>query len=486
MILFVILAPILGAGFIAFLSGGVSLRARCATFVAITGITFLASIKVLLDFIGLNAEYGVLKSRLLGHIFALDNLAVTMVVLSTFLCFVCALCSVCDAARCYKDDNAANKCFALLLLLEAFIVGFFSTQNAVIFYVFFESSLIPMFMIIGTWGYGERIKAAYTFLIYTAAVSLLFLATLVYGSIFHAGPFSSFYEFSASYDVLSHNFRVAMWVACFLVFAVKLPIVPFHTWLPKAHVQAPTVGSMLLAGLLIKMGGYGFIRFCIGAFPDISLTFSKFILYVSAISLVYSSLVAYAQKNMKALIAYSSVAHMSYVVAGIFSFNESGVIGAIFQMVSHGLISAALFLCVGMIYARTGTLEMSKCGGLAATMPRLSSMVIFFSMASVGLPGTSGFVGEFLSILGIFQHGFVVCFFVAGTVLGAAYMLRFCREVIWGVKAEGSCYKISNDIGMWEFTILMVLAAFVVLLGVLPSPLIEFLKPWARAVVPLL
>lgn len=456
---------------------------RGAVFVVTTAAAFLASMVVFLNFSHeVGVEGNILRSSLVGCEFRLDQLSLLMVLLSTFLFLLCALCSVFSDA-CGIDRQKEHAFFALLTLLEAFVICVFVVDSSVLFYAFFEASLIPMFFIIGFWGHGDRVGAAFRFLIYTATASLLFLVAIVYSKIFSLGVFDSFNAATQVHEAIPFAFRIALWSACFLTFAVKLPMVPCHTWLPKAHVQAPTLGSVLLAGILIKMGGYGFVRFCLCGLPAVSFELSKFVIILSAISLVYSSLIAYSQKNMKALVAYSSIAHMSFVSAGIFSLNESGILGAIFQMISHGLISAALFLCVGMIYRRTGTMEMEKCGGLAAAMPRLSFMMIFFSMASAGLPGTSGFVGEFLSILGVFQaFKFTVVCFAVGVVLSAAYMLRLCKEVVWGSVPEGA-FEGKGDINAWEFAVLGLLAVLVVVLGVFPSLVISPLKPWVGNVL---
>ena len=482
MIPLLILVPVAGASVLSFLKG-FSSGLKGGVFVATTAAVFLISMGVLYNFAhGIGVVGELFVSSVSGLEFRLDRFSLLMVVLTTFLFFLCALCGVCSNA-CGVDEKKKHSFFALLTLLEAFVLCVFIVDSSVLFYAFFEASLIPMFFIIGFWGHGDRVGAAFRFLIYTATASLLFLVAIVYSKIFSLGIFDSFYADVHVYEAIPYAIKVALWSACFFTFAVKLPMVPCHTWLPKAHVQAPTLGSVLLAGLLIKMGGYGLIRFCLGGLPDISFELSKLVICLSAVSLIYSSLIAYSQKNMKALVAYSSIAHMSFVSAGIFSLNESGIIGAIFQMVSHGLISAALFLCVGMIYRRTGTMEMEKCGGLASSMPRLSLMMIFFSMASAGLPGTSGFIGEFLSIFGIFQaFKFTVVFFAVGVVLSAAYMLRLCREVVWGSAPEGMLVG-KSDINAGEFAVLGILAVLVIILGIFPSLVISFLKPWVGDVL---
>ncbi|MFV9838629.1 MAG: NuoM family protein [Aaplasma endosymbiont of Hyalomma asiaticum] len=486
MIPLMILTPFLGACLLFLFRGSAHSVRSGGVFISFTAAAWAISVMALVYFkAGVEVHGGVLSSAVAGVVFEVDALSMSMLVLSTFLFFLCALCGVL-AASCRVEKNSESTFFSLLLLLEALVLGVFAVKTSMMFYVFFESSLIPMFFIIGFWGHGDKINAAFKFLIYTATASLFFLVAIVYSKVFSLGIFESFYEEVSVISSLPVGAKIALWAACFFAFAVKLPMVPWHTWLPKAHVQAPTLGSVLLAGLLIKMGGYGFLRFCVSAFPDVSTQLSEYVIYLSAVSLIYSSLVAYSQKNMKMLVAYSSVAHMSLVSAGIFSLNESGIVGAVFQMISHGLISAALFLCVGFIYSRTKTMEISKCGGLASSMPKLSTMMIFFSMASIGLPGTSGFVGEFLSMFGIFQEfGAIVMFFAAGVVLSAVYMLRLCREVVWGKRVYEES-EICGDIGTFEMIVLGVLAVLVVFLGIFPMQLISFLKPWVSSLLPAL
>ncbi|MDD9331416.1 MAG: NADH-quinone oxidoreductase subunit M, partial [Wolbachia sp.] len=266
-----------------------------------------------------------------------------------------------------------------------------------------------------------------------------------------------------------------LWLAFFISFAIKVPMFPFHTWLPDAHVQSPTSGSVILAGILIKMGGYGFLRFSIPMLPAASLHFSSFIIVLSIIAVIYTSLVAFAQDDIKKLIAYSSIAHMGIVTAGLFSFNEEGVLGAIFQMISHGLISAALFLCVGMLYTRVGTLEITKYSGIVNTMPRFGFMFILFSMASIGLPGTSGFIGEFLAMIGIFKSiKFITLFIALGVVLSAVYMLNLCKKIIWGVSYSN---LLNNRLDKTELSVLVLLAIFVIFLGFYPTLVLSYLNP---------
>ncbi|MCV3769280.1 MAG: NADH-quinone oxidoreductase subunit M, partial [Wolbachia pipientis] len=313
--------------------------------------------------------------------------------------------------------------------------------------------------------------------LYTLTGSLLFLLGLVYiYSIFKTLDIQDLATLMPSL-----NFRVQslLWIVFFISFAIKVPIFPFHTWLPDAHVESPTSGSVILAGLLIKMGGYGFLRFSIPMLPQASSYFSNFVIILSIITGIYTSLVAFAQDNIKKLIAYSSIAHMGVVTAGLFSFCEEGVLGAIFHMISHGLISAALFLCVGMLYTRTRTLEIVKHFGIVNTMPKFSFMFILFSMASIGLPGTAGFIGEFLTMIGVFKSIglFFTGFITLGTILSAVYMLNLCKQVIWGGEGNGYFKLLNNRLDIIEFFVLILLAIFVILLGFYPTFALSYLKP---------
>ncbi|MFV9870644.1 MAG: NuoM family protein [Anaplasma ovis] len=470
MILLMILIPALGSCLAAFSRGAMS-RAVGPAAVVVTLAVFCVSVIPLVqggDFAGETDSH-----LWVGQIFSMDTLSIPLTVLSSFLFLVCSLFCV------FSPGGAPTvpSFFALLLLLESLVIAVFCTHDILMFFIFFEASLVPMFFMIGFWGHGDKVGAAFKFLIYTATASVGFLAAVACIDAVANATSSSFDDTAVGLATNVHfHWQVYFWILCFIAFAVKLPVVPCHTWLPSAHVQAPTAGSVLLAGLLIKLGGYGLLRFCIQMLPTASAHFAKFVICLSAVSLIYASLTAFAQRNMKMLVAYSSVAHMSFVAAGMFSLNEAGMLGAVYQMLSHGLISAALFLCVGMIYSRTGTMEMSECSGLASKMPRLSAMIVFFSMASAGIPGTSGFMGEFLSMLGVFKaFGPMVICFAVGMVLSAAYMLRLCKEVVWGSAPAGSGKF--DDINIGEFAILAALAILVLVLGVFPAPLLTMLKP---------
>ncbi len=386
----------------------------------------------------------------------IDQLSLPFLLLTTFLFVICVI---------YNCHVNCRTYMALFLLLESLIIGFFVSLDVIHFYVFFEAVLIPMFFIIGIWGGKNRIYAAFKFFLYTLTGSLLFLLGLIY--ICDTFNESKIEILTTLTPTLDFKVQVLLWIAFFISFAIKIPMFPFHTWLPDAHVQSPTSGSVILAGILIKMGGYGFLRLSIPMFPDASKYFSGLVMVLSSISVIYASLVALAQSDVKKLVAYSSIAHMGVVTAGLFSFNEEGILGAIFQMISHGLISAALFLCIGMLYTRTGTLEIKKYSGIVNIMPKFSFMFILFSMASIGLPGTSGFIGEFLSMLGIFKSIKLATGFIAlGTVLSAVYMLSLCKKMIWGINHSDILMKDLNEL---ELLILTLLAALVVFLGFYPT-----------------
>lgn len=352
--------------------------------------------------------------------FGLDGISLLFILLTSALTLACII----------SNWHRSAQYLGLLLLLEGIIIGLFSSLDLISFYIFFETSLIPMFFIIGVWGGDKKIYAAFKFFLYTFVGSTAFLIAIVYMYLRHHTAEISFLIEHLDLSIIEQRW---IWFALFIAFAVKIPMFPFHTWLPDAHVQAPTAGSVMLAGILIKMGVYGFLRLLIPIFPEVSQEYSQMIFILSSIAMIYTSLVALVQSDIKKVIAYSSIAHMGLVTAGIFSFNEQGVTGAIFQMFSHGIVSAGLFLCIGIIYDRKHTRNISDYSGLANVMPFYSTSFIIFSMASIGMPGTSGFVGELLSIIGIFKTSKIAAVFLAsGVVLGATYMLWLCKRVIWG------------------------------------------------------
>lgn len=392
-----------------------------------------------------------------------DGISMLFVILTTFLMPLCILAS-------WEAIEKRVKAYMIaFLLLETLMIGVFCALDIVLFYVFFEAGLIPMFIIIGVWGGKRRVYASFKFFLYTLAGSVLMLLAIM----------AMFFQ-SGTTDIptlLTHSFPANMqtwlWLAFFASFAVKMPMWPVHTWLPDAHVEAPTAGSVILAAILLKMGGYGFLRFSLPMFPLASEMFAPLVFTLSVVAIIYTSLVALMQDDMKKLIAYSSVAHMGFVTMGIFAMNQEGVQGAIFQMLSHGLVSGALFLCVGVIYDRMHTREIAAYGGLVNNMPKYATVFMVFTMANVGLPGTSGFVGEFLTMLGVFRVNTWVAFFAAtGVILSAAYALWLYRRVIFGALTKDSL-KGLLDLSLREKVIIYPLVALVIFFGVYPAPVFD-------------
>ncbi|ABM44801.1 hypothetical protein X471_00259 [Bartonella bacilliformis str. Heidi Mejia] len=393
----------------------------------------------------------------------IDGISILFVVLSAFLLPFCVLAS-------WETVKDRLKAYMIaFLLLEVAIIGVFCSLDAVLFYIFFEGSLIPMFIIIGVWGGARRVYASMKFFLYTLLGSVLMLVAIM-----------AMYWEAGTLDIptlLNYQFPISMqmwlWLAFFASFAVKMPMWPVHTWLPDAHVEAPTAGSVILAGVLLKLGGYGFLRFSLPMFPVASVDFSPFVLVLSLIAIIYTSLVALVQNDMKKLIAYSSVAHMGYVTMGIFAANEQGVQGAIYQMLSHGIVSAALFLCVGVIYDRLHTREISAFGGLVNNMPKYAVVFLILTMANVGLPGTSGFLGEFLTLIGVFQiNKLVAIFTTTGVILSAAYALYLYRRVIWGTLDKESL-KILCDLSQREKFLLYPMIILTIFFGIYPTPIFQ-------------
>ncbi len=396
-----------------------------------------------------------------------DGISLFFVLLSVFLTPVCILASWNSVKDRVKEYMIA------FLVLESFMIGTFVALDSILFYVFFEGVLIPMFLIIGIWGGKRRVYASYKFFLYTLLGSVLMLLALL-----------ALYVQTGTTDIptlienpVGFGMQKWIWLAFFASFAVKMPMWPVHTWLPDAHVEAPTSGSVILAGVLLKMGGYGFLRFSLPMLPEASLYFAPFVLWLSVIAIIYTSLVALVQEDMKKLIAYSSVAHMGFVTLGIFSFTQQGVEGAIFQMISHGVISAALFLCVGVVYDRLHTREIGRYGGLVKNMPAYATVFMVFMLGSVGLPGTSGFVGEFLTLVGAFQANTAVAFAAtSGVVLGAAYMLMLYRRVVFGAQNNKDA-AMMGDLNKLEKGIFIPLVILVFYLGVFPNVVIDKLSP---------
>ncbi|WP_457582879.1 NADH-quinone oxidoreductase subunit M [Ensifer canadensis] len=392
-----------------------------------------------------------------------DGISVLFVVLSAFLMPFCVLASWFSVEKRLKEYMIA------FLILETFMIGVFVSLDIVLFYVFFEAGLIPMFLIIGVWGGKDRVYASYKFFLYTLLGSVLMLLAIM-AMYWQAGT-------TDITELLAYSFPPEMqtwlWLAFFASFAVKMPMWPVHTWLPDAHVQAPTAGSVILAAILLKLGGYGFVRFSLPMFPLASDYFAPFVFTLSVIAIIYTSLVAMMQSDIKKLIAYSSVAHMGYVTMGIFAANTQGVQGAIFQMLSHGIVSGALFLCVGVVYDRLHTREISAYGGLVNNMPKYAVAFMVFTMANVGLPGTSGFVGEVLTLVGVFRVNTWVAFFAtSGVILSAAYALWLYRRVIFGA-LEKESLKALLDLSAREKAILYPLVILTIFFGVYPAPIFD-------------
>ncbi len=394
----------------------------------------------------------------------IDGIALLLIMLSVFLM------PICIGASWKSIETRVGEYMAAFLLMETLMIGVFSAQDLFLFYIFFEAGLIPMYLIIGVWGGAERIYASYKFFLYTLLGSVLMLIAMFWMAN-EAGntsiPVLMAYDFPP-------QAQTWLWLAFFASFAVKMPMWPVHTWLPDAHVQAPTAGSVILAGVLLKMGGYGFIRFSLPMFPEASAQFAWLIFALSMIAVVVTSLIALAQHDMKKLIAYSSVAHMGIVTIGLFAFNRQGLEGAMIVMLSHGLVSGALFLSVGVIYDRLHTREIDRYGGLAINMPKYALFFMLFTMASVGLPGTSGFVGEFLALAGIYQlSSWVTAVCTTGIILGAAYMLYLYRRVIFGVQKNADAAAM-RDLDAREWAMMVPLALAVLWMGVYPE---SFLAP---------
>ncbi|WP_242186458.1 NADH-quinone oxidoreductase subunit M [Sphingomonas sp. CARO-RG-8B-R24-01] len=402
----------------------------------------------------------------------LDGFALLLVMLSVFLM------PVCIGASWVAVTNRVQEYMAAFLFTEVLMIGTFAAQDLFLFYIFFEAGLIPMYLIIGIWGGVNRIYASYKFFLYTLLGSVLMLVAMLWMANF-AGTSDIPTLLRTDFPVKAQTF---LWLAFFASFAVKMPMWPFHTWLPDAHVQAPTAGSVILAGVLLKLGGYGFLRFSLPMFPEASAQLTWLVLGLSAIAVIYTSLVALVQSDMKKLIAYSSVAHMAIVTIGLFAFNRQGIEGAMIVMLSHGLVSAALFLCVGVIYDRLHTREISRYGGLAINMPRYALLFLFFTMASIGLPGTSGFVGEFLSLAGTYRVSTVITLLcTTGIILGAAYMLYLYRRVVFGDLTKDDV-RAMPDLSLREIALLAPIAAVALWMGVYPE---SFLAPMRKDVATL-
>ncbi|MDZ7602470.1 MAG: NADH-quinone oxidoreductase subunit M [Hoeflea sp.] len=433
-----------------------------------TTATFIMSLLIWANFDVADPGFQMVESIALAgsgfsYTMGVDGISMLFVILTTFLMPLCIL------ASWNSVQTRVREYMIAFLVLETLMIGVFCALDIVLFYVFFEAGLIPMFIIIGVWGGKRRVYASFKFFLYTLAGSVLMLLAIM-----------AMYWDAGTTDIrvlLTHDFPAGMqtwlWLAFFASFAVKMPMWPVHTWLPDAHVEAPTAGSVILAGILLKLGGYGFLRFSLPMFPLASADFAPFIFTLSVIAIIYTSLVALMQEDMKKLIAYSSVAHMGFVTMGIFAANQQGVQGAIFLMLSHGLVSGALFLCVGVVYDRLHTREISAYGGLVNSMPKYAVAFMLFTMANVGLPGTSSFVGEFMTLIGVFQvNTFVALFATTGVILSAAYALWLYRRVVFGA-LEKESLKSMLDLTRREKVILYPLIALTIFFGVYPAPIFD-------------
>jgi NADH-quinone oxidoreductase subunit M len=462
--------PLVGVVLILFVKDEGDNARRNIRFIALwtTIATFIVSLFVWTGFDTSDAGFQMVeKMDWLGsgisYHMGVDGISMLFVILTTFLMPIAILAS-------WEAIHVRVKEYMIaFLVLETLMIGVFCALDIVLFYVFFEAGLIPMFIIIGVWGGKRRVYASFKFFLYTLAGSVLMLLAIM-----------AMYWQAGTTDItqlLTHNFPPEMqrwlFVAFLASFAVKLPMWPVHTWLPDAHVEAPTAGSVILAAILLKMGGYGFLRFSLPMFPVASLDFAPFMFTLSIVAVIYTSLVALMQEDVKKLIAYSSVAHMGFVTMGIFAMNAEGVQGALFQMLSHGLVSGALFLCVGVIYDRMHTREIAAYGGLVNNMPKYATAFMIFTMANVGLPGTTGFIGEFLTLLGAFKTNSWVAFFAAtGLILSACYALWLYRKVIFGALTKENL-KGMLDLSAREKVILYPLVVLVIFFGVYPAPIFD-------------
>ncbi len=434
-------------------------------------VNFLISIYLLIAFDSSIPSFQFVEDKIwiegfINYKVGIDGISILFIVLTTFISLLCII---------YLNNSVKTRLREFLiaiLIMESFMIGVFCSLDLLIFYLFFEAGLIPMFLIIGIWGGPKRVYSAFKFFLYTLLGSVLMLVAII-----------SIYWISGTTDIIrlyeegiDPKYQNLLWLAFFSSFAVKTPMWPVHTWLPDAHVEAPTVGSVLLAAILLKMAGYGFIRFSLGLFPIASETFTPLIYILSLAAIIFTSLIALMQEDIKKLIAYSSVAHMGYVTIGIFTLNQQGLEGSILQMISHGLVSAALFLCVGVIYERMHSRLISSYGGIVSIIPKYSVFFMIFTLAAIGLPGTLGFVSEFLILMGSFIDSFLVAFIASiGVILGAAYMLWLYKRVVFGDLTNTDLAKM-NDLNSTEYFILISLAIPILVFGFYPDPLINIIE----------
>ena len=461
----IILCPLIGAFYILFVVKDeklVKIIALLSSLAALLVAGFIyASFDPSINTFQLEEKYPLVESIKCYYHLGIDGISLVFILLTALLTPLCILASWNEIKFRVKEYMVA------FLLLEMVIIGVFSALDFLLFYIFFEAMLIPMFLIIGIWGGERRIYAAIKFFLFTFAGSLCLLVAIIY--IYQNTGELNIIELSKMLPKLSLEVQKMLWLALFISFAVKVPMFPLHTWLPDAHVEAPTAGSMILAGILLKMGAYGFLRFSLPMFPEASIYFAKLVFILSSIAIIYASLVAFAQTNIKKLVAYSSIAHMGFVTMGIFSFNETALQGALIQMLSHGFISAGLFFAVGILYNRMYSKEIADFGGLANKMPKLALIFMILTMASVGLPLTSGFVGEMLVIVGMYKKNkFFAMLAATSLVLGAAYMLYLYRRIFFGKKDLEV-----KDITYLERVIFVPLITLIFIIGIYPTIVTE-------------
>ena len=467
-----ILLPTIGALFIFFVRSSNS-QYQSSKYVAlfITSANFILSLYLWIVFDKSIVDFQFVEERewisgFVNYKVGVDGISILFILLTTFITPICVITVNATIKNRLKDFLIA------ILILETFMIGVFCSLDLVVFYLFFEAGLIPMFLIIGIWGGERRVYSAFKFFLFTLLGSVLMLVAII-----------SIYWITGTTDVIKlyelgidAKYQNLLWLAFFSSFAVKTPMWPVHTWLPDAHVEAPTAGSVLLAAILLKMAGYGFIRFSLGLFPDASIYFVPLVYTLSLIAIIYTSLVALMQEDMKKLIAYSSVAHMGFVTLGIFTMTQQGIEGSIFQMISHGLVSAALFLCVGVVYDRLHTRLINRYGGLVSIMPKYAIVFMVFTLGALGLPGTSGFVGEFLVLMGTFKKNILVATIASlGVILGAAYMLWLYKRIIFG-KLIIEDVKKMVDLKRFEIVTLWILVLPILFFGFYPEPLINSIE----------
>jgi len=442
-------------------------------------ITFVTSLGILHYFVPADPSFQLMERHVwipafnIAYIKGVDGISVWFVLISTLLTPICVLSAIGGVHKRVKEFMIA------LLVLETMMVGMFTALDFVLFYLFFEGVLIPMFLIIGVWGGEKRTYAAYKFFLYTFLGSVLMLVA-IFAMVIHVGSTDMTAMMGGKFP---KEMAMWLWLAFFASFAVKTPMWPFHTWLPYAHVEAPTAGSVILAGVLLKMGGYGFIRIAVQMLPQASAYFAPLVIILSLLAIVYTSLVALAQTDMKKLIAYSSVAHMGFVTLGIFSLNQQGLDGAMIVMISHAFVSGALFLCVGVVYDRLHTREIARYGGMAENMPCYALIFMIFMLASIGLPGTSGFVGEFLALQGAYLANSWYAFIAAtGVIFGAAYMLWLYRRLFYG-KLVKDDVRTMPDLNIREYAMFLPLVVLVLWMGIYPATFRDVFAPTVEKIL---